>query len=97
MKGLKTQEGPKFIKFMEVVQECATALDCVFFLEAGDGREFITPDMEGEDLQGWLIPKSKSKAFESEWKNDNINDDEWEDNFVLAIWEKSNNVTVKFE
>lgn len=97
MQGLKTQESDKFVKFMELVQKEAKKTGKVFFLDAGDGHDFETDELEGEDLTGWLIPSSGAKEFEKVWKDDEVNDD-WSDFFVFAVWKKDNNkIVISFE
>ena len=95
MQGLKTQESNKFINFFTIVQETASKQNCVFFLFAGDGRDFETETLEGEDLMGWLIPNSKVADFEKIWKSGEITD-EWSKFFTFAIWENENEPTIKF-
>ena len=95
IKGLRTQETRKFEAFFRIVQEFANKRNCTFFLEAGDTREFETEKLEGEDLQGWLIPISKEKEFESIWLEDNVTE-EWDDFFCFAVWENENNPIIKF-
>lgn len=97
MLGLRTQETSKFEAFFSIVQEAAKKEGKVFFLEAGDGREIITETLEGEDLQGWLVPESIADDFAKEWEKDNI-DDDWIDHFVFAVWKEQNNtIEIKFE
>ena len=60
MQGLKTQEGNKFIAFFKLIQEEARKRHSVFFLECGEGNEFETAHIEGEDLRGWLIPEKQA-------------------------------------
>ena len=88
MQRLRTQENDKFMNFFSIVQKYAENQGCAFFLDAGDGREFETDVLEGEDLMGWLIPQNKLKEFEKEWKSGSISDD-WSDFFVWAIWENT--------
>lgn len=96
MLGLRTQETNKFIAFFELVQKKASEKDCVFFLDSGDGNEFETDTMEGETLQGWLVPKTKAAEFEKVW-NDNKEDDAWTDFFCWAEWNRKNgNIDVTF-
>ena len=96
MKGLKTRESSKFERFFGIVQTTAALLDAVFFLEAGDGRDFVTETLEGEDLQGWLIPKEKEEEFFKVWDKDEVGE-EWDDFFGFAIWEQDKDaVKVKF-
>lgn len=96
MLGLRTQEKSKFEKFFAIVQDAAKKKGCVFFLDAGDGRDFETKELEGEDLMGWLIPKEKVDDFEQEWKAGDVSDD-WSDFFLWAIWNNPKNPTIKFE
>ena len=77
MKGLRTQENDKFIKFFEIVQEEAAKLDSVFFLDCGQGNLFENSQMECEGLCGWLIPKENVKEFESLF----VNNSEQQHNF----------------
>lgn len=95
MQGLRKQETDKFEKFFSIVQNAANEKECVFFLDAGDGRDFETDTLEGEDLMGWLIPKDKVPDFEKEWETGDVSDD-WSDFFVWAIWENADNPTIKF-
>ena len=53
MLGLKTQESLKFNRFWQLIQDTARNFGCVFFGFAGEGRDFETPTMEGEDFSGW--------------------------------------------
>ena len=64
VKGLRTNESEKFVRFFEVVQEFASKNNCVFYLDAGDGRDFEDNCFEGEDLMGWLIPKENAEVFD---------------------------------
>lgn len=85
MTGLKTQESSKFCAFFERVQTEALNRGCVFFLDCGEGRDFKTELLDGEDLSGWLIPKQIAKEFEQEWVSDSISD-RWSDFIVFEIW-----------
>ena len=97
MLGLRTQESKKFEKFMKLVQDEAKKINSVFFLDAGDGHDFETDELEGEDLAGWLIPSSKAKEFEKTWKADEVND-EWSDFYMFAVWKEENNkIVISFE
>jgi hypothetical protein len=96
MQGLRKQETSKFEKFFSIVQNAAKKIDSVFFLDAGDGREFETDTFEGEDLMGWLIPKEKVSEFEQEWDTGDVSD-EWSDFYVWANWENAHNPIIRFE
>ena len=93
MQGLRTQE---FERFFKVVQDAANDLHGVFFLAAGDGRDLIKDDLEGEDLQGWLIPDEKVKMFESLFSG-HQEDEEWDEFFCFAEWAEDNGkIEIKF-
>lgn len=97
MLGLKTQESYKFLNFMEIVQQKAKDFDSIFFLDAGDGNDFIFNDIEGENLTGWLIPNTKINEFRTVWELDNV-DDKWVEFFCFVIWKQENSkLTVSFE
>ena len=96
MQGLRRQETSKFENFFAIVQDAAKRMGCVFFLDAGDGRDFETDSFEGEDLMGWLIPESKLSDFEKEWETGDVSDD-WSDFYKWAIWENASDPTIKFE
>ena len=85
MRGLRTQETKKFRAFFEFVQKKAQEHNAVFFLDSGDGNDFETDTMAGEDLQGWLVPLNIADEFEAEWKDRN-EDDKWVDFFCWVEW-----------
>ena len=85
MRGLKTQEGNKFIAFFQLVQEEARKKHSVFFLECGEGNDFSEDNIEGEDLRGWLIPEKKADQFERIWLKSSPGE-EWENNIAWALW-----------
>ena len=85
MKGLKTQENDKFIRFFELVQQEASKQRAVFYADAGDGHSVITEQMECEDMMGWLIPTEKADEFEEQWRESKVSED-WSDYYVWAVW-----------
>ena len=97
MLGLKTQESEKFNAFWRIIQETAKQRNHIFYGDCGEGRDFETPDMEGEDFSGWLIPKELSDTFEEEFLKNEVSD-KWSDFIVFAIWGKNgNDISVKFK
>ena len=90
MTGLRTQETQKFNRFFELIQAEAEKWDAVFFADAGDGNDFETDTMEGEDMMGWLIPKAKVKEFQPLWEKSKV-DEKWSDYFGWALWKKDDN------
>lgn len=97
MQGLRTQESAKFDRFFELIQKEAEKQGKIFFADAGDGNDFETETMEGEEMMGWLIPKEKAKEFEPMWKDSKVNDS-WTDFFCWALWTLSENkIKIHFE
>ena len=102
MLGLKTQESPKFNRFWQLIQDTAHKYNCAFFGFAGEGRDFETPEMEGEDFSGWLVPFDHAAAFEAIWSKASSNAKELEDafptaKFLFAVWKmNSNTISVEF-
>ena len=74
MLGLRTNESDKFIRFFEIVQAAAKKQGGVYYLDAGDGRDFENDEYEGEDLMGWLIPLEEVPKFEKEWNIGDVSD-----------------------
>lgn len=96
MLGLRTQETDKFEKFFEIVQKKAEKMNSVFFLETGDGNDFETETMEGENLQGWLVPIEKVNEFKEIWEQ-HKEDDRYVDFFCWVEWfSDKNNIDIKF-
>jgi len=67
MRGLKYPESEKFENYFTLVQATMYKANCVFFLDAGDGNEFETDALEGENLLGWAIPITMADEFEAKW------------------------------
>lgn len=96
MLGLRTQESEKFNKYWELVQEKAKLNGKVFFADCGEGNDFETDSMEGEDFCGWLIPLDKVKEFEPNWKENNVSD-QWIDDMVwLECVNDNGTITIEF-
>lgn len=96
MIGLRTQETEKFNRFFAMIQAAAEKRGAVFFADSGDGNDFETETMEGEDMMGWLIPKEKAKEFQPLWEASKV-DSSWSDYFGWALWKKSqDNVLIHF-
>lgn len=83
--------------FIDLVDNAALAKNCEFFVFSGEGREFETDSIAGEDLFGWLIPKNKVAEFQKEFKDDTVSD-QWDDFQCFAIWNMhGNTVSVEFK
>ena len=85
MRGLKYPESEKFENFFTLVQSTMHKSNCVFFLDAGEGNEFETEDLEGENLLGWVVPISKADEFEAKWLAGECMD-EYCDHYYLVEW-----------
>lgn len=97
MQGLRKQETEKFDRFFSIIQTEAKKQNAVFFADAGDGNDFETDLMEGENMMGWLIPSDKVKDFEPLWKKSDV-DDFWSDFFRWATWSQDgDSVKITFE
>ena len=101
MRGLKTHESDKFKRFWAKIQEQAACEGCVFFGFSGEGRDFETDDMEGEDFSGWLIPVNAADSFERKWLEGDPALFELEidgGRFTYAIWvEKGCSISIEFK
>lgn len=88
----------KFDSFMKIVQKEAAKSNKCFFINSGEGHDFETETMEGEDLFGWLIPIARKKEFISEKSSPNFQADKWESFEIFAIWsEKDGSIFVEFK
>ena len=90
MRGLRTQEGQKFEKFFALIQNEAMNEKKVFFLDSGEGQEFETDEMEGENLSGWLVPVKEADEFEKQFIKRDIDNEKWDDFFLFVRWSWSN-------
>ena len=87
MRGLRTTENEKTIKFFQIVQSAAAELNAVFFAYAAEDRIMETEELSGSDISGWLIPQDKADEFEKKFMAyDDL--EEWaEEFFLFAKWE----------
>lgn len=90
------QDG-KFNRFWELIQSQAIKKHSQFFMDCGEGREFETEDLKGEDISGWLIPLGRAAEFEKEWSSEDFNSDAWTDFVRFAEWNKeADEITIEF-
>ena len=85
MQGVRKQESDKFQRFFAIIQEEARKNHAVFYADAGDGNDYVTDDLECEDMMGWLIPQEKVQEFEAIWRAGQV-DDAWSDYYMWAEW-----------
>lgn len=95
MQGLRTQENSKFEIFFSAVQDAAKKDGKIFFLDAGDGNEFINGEMEGEDLLGWLVPEKQVGEFEVAFK-EFADLSAWDDFYVSVSCNLGDSLEVAF-
>ncbi len=74
------------------MQNAARDEGSIFFLDTGEGRDIILPDMEGEDLSGWLIPAELADSFRLAWENFGADLSDWDEYARLAVWRQSADV-----
>ena len=97
MQGLRKREDSRFERFFALVQEQAKRENCIFFLDCGEGRDFSSEMMEGEDLSGWLIPTPIAAKFERQFLKDEIAE-EWTKYVAFAIWEETTvGIQIRFQ
>ena len=83
--------------FIELVNTAALQRGCEFFVSNGEGRDFETDNLIGEDLFGWLIPVEQVSAFQKEFETNTISD-RWTDHMRFAIWHKTDDfITIDFK
>lgn len=102
MRGLRTNEGAKFEKYLAIIEEEARKLGWVFFSETGEGRDLDLEDIEVCDLAGWLVPFDQADEFEALYlgrKDKEIWDsDRWDDMYIFVDYIlEGDNVSVKFD
>ena len=102
MRGLRTNEGAKFEKYLAIIEEEAKKLGGVFFSETGQGRDLDLEDIEVCDLVGWLVPFDQADEFEALYlgrKDKEIWDsDRWDDMYIFVDYIlDGDNVSVKFD
>ena len=102
MRGLRTNEGAKFEKYVAIIEEQAKRLGGVYFSETGEGRDLDLEDIEVCDLAGWLVPFDQADEFEVLQlgrKDKEIWDsDRWDDMYIFVDYIlDGDNVSVKFD
>ena len=90
VQGIRTPRDAgdkRFMRFFEVVQDAAKRSGKVFFLNADEGHELVTDEMDGEDLSGWLIAPQDVPTFEPIWReNPSELPDDFLDCMCMAEW-----------
>lgn len=95
----ETTEDERFMRFFSIVQNAASQLNAVFFMDCGDGHDLITDEIDCEDLVGWLVPLDAADDFEPLWaaRDWDAMSDEQVDLMVTAEWSgESGDISVRF-
>ncbi|MBQ9004894.1 MAG: hypothetical protein IJ092_00825 [Atopobiaceae bacterium] len=79
------------MRFFAMVQESASELGKVFFIDDAEPRETWVDGMHAEDMFGWLVPNDLADVFETKWMSawrtrSHPNRLKWLDFFVLERW-----------
>ena len=89
--GLKRRTREE--NYIVLVNAEAAKHGATFYVNCGEGREFINRYYDGEDISGWLIPDDKNQEFESELATipkgrvlSAVVDEKWDDYFCTATW-----------
>ena len=82
MKGLRTEENDRFLRYFEIVQSYAKKQNSVFFMNFGQCDDIVFKDMELDCLFGWLIPNDMADNFEKIYLKSKV-DDSWDD---FCVW-----------
>ena len=64
MRGLRTKENEKFMRYFALVQEEAGRIGKVFFLDFGQCDDIQYRDIGMDTLFGWLISEENAATFE---------------------------------
>lgn len=87
------------MRFFEIVQQAAEKRGRVFFLDAAEGNDLITDEIDCSDLSGWLIKPEEIFEFETFWRNDEESmPDKFTIDMVIAHWSwVENDISIDFE
>ena len=66
----RDSDDAAFMRFFEIVQQAAEKRGRVFFLDAAEGNDLITDEIDCSDLSGWPIKPEEISEFETFWRND---------------------------
>jgi hypothetical protein len=84
-------------EFWNFIQSESAKLGSAFFLSSGEGRDFETETMKGEDYFGWLIPLEKVNKFRCDSRQESLLDN-WNKYLKFVIWEKNDDkISVEFK
>lgn len=83
--------------FWNFIQSEAQKHGSAFFLSSGEGRDFETETMKGEDYFGWLIPLGKVNEFRRDSQSETLLNS-WNKYQKFVIWENNNGkISIEFK
>ncbi len=87
IRAKRDSDDVAFMRFFEVVQSAAKEHGRVFFLDAAEGNDLITDEIDCSDLSGWLFRPEDVSEFEPFWRDDEENmPDRFTADMVIAHW-----------
>lgn len=95
----RDSDDAAFMRFFEIVQRAAERHGRVFFLDAAEGNDLITDEIDCSDLSGWLVKPEDISEFETFWRNDEESmPDKFTIDMVIAHWSwVENDISIDFE
>ena len=91
----------RFLRFFSIVQDAASRMGRVFFLDCGEDHDLITDEIDCEDLSGWLVREEDVGEFEPAWAELRWGDipDRFTADMVVARWSGTcpEDITVSFD
>lgn len=83
------------MNFFCIVQSAARRIGKVFFW-SDEGNDFVTDELDGGDLSGWLVDEKDAERFDAIWRTSTKDvPDEFE--FVIARWHRNQDGSIGIE
>lgn len=95
----RDSDDKAFMRFFGLVQRAAKARGRVFFLDACEGNDLITDEIDCSDLSGWLVRPEDVGEFERFWRHDEeAMPERFARDMAIARWSGSpDDITIEFE
>lgn len=95
----RDSDDAPFMRFFQIVQRSAKSRGRVFFLDAAEGNDLITADIDCSDLSGWLIRPEDVGEFEPFWRSDEEGmPEKFTTDMVVARWSgPANDISIDFD
>lgn len=74
----------EFLDFFAMVQEEASKLGRVFFIQDQEGHDHVLPGLYLAEMDGWLVPEDRADEFEAIWleESGHPRSEEWDEFYV---------------